>query len=216
MREDTISKINSVGKVSRIISKIAQVITLISAIACIVVGVIFMFIPADAVKSFNGEVIGKIVFDEEKSKMFSFDDSDNEHIKFMGAEFKVKTTETVEGNNRAVNIDALAINVDGRHFKLLGITLSFAGSLLLVSLYVVFMFAVRLSKALEICESPFEENVLTAMKNFGYSFIPFGVISVGLTGISAISLILVILVVILFINIFNYGAELQQESDDTV
>lgn len=216
MREDTISKINSVGRVSRIVSKIAQVITIISAIACLAVGIIFMFIPADAVKSFNGEAIGKIVFDEEKSKMISFDDSDNEHIKFMGAEFKVNTTETVEGNNRAVNIDALAINVDGRHFKLLGIFLSFSCSLLLVSLYVVFIFAVRLSKALETCKSPFEENVLTAMKKLGYSFIPFGVISVGLTGISAISLILVILVVILFINIFNYGAELQQESDDTV
>lgn len=216
MKNDIIAKINSVGKVSRIVSKIAQVVTLIGAIACLVVGVILIFIPADAVKSFNGTAAGTIVLDEEKSKMISFDDSDNGYIKFMGAEFKVNTTETVEGNNHSVNIDALAINVDGRHFKLLGIFLSFAGSLLLVSLYVVFMFAVRLSKALETCESPFEENVLTAMKKLGYSFIPFGVISLGLMGISAISLILVILVVILFINIFNYGAELQQESDDTV
>ena len=216
MREDTVSKINSVGKVSRIVSRIAQVITIISAIACFVVGIIFIFIPADAVKSFNGEAIGKIVFDAEKSKMISFDDSDNEHIKFMGAEFKVSTIETVEGNNHVLNIDALAINVDGRHFKLIGIFICFAGALFSASLYIVFIFAVKLSKALETCKSPFEENVLTAMKKLGYSFIPFGVISVGLTGISAISLILVILIVILFINIFSYGAELQQESDDTV
>ena len=216
MKNDIIAKINSVGKVSRIVSKIAQVITLIGAIACLVAGVILIFIPADAVTSFNGTATGTIVLDEEKSKMISFGDSDNEHIKFMGAEFKVNTTETVEGNSRSVNIDALAINVDGRHFKLLGITLSFAGSLLLVSLYVVFMFAVRLSKALEICESPFEENVLTAMKNFGYSFIPFGILQIGLTGISAVTIILMIMFVLAMIYIFSYGAKLQQESDDTV
>lgn len=216
MKNDIIAKIHSVGKVSRIVSKIAQVVTLIGAIACLVVGVILIFIPADAVKSFNGTATGTIVLDEEKSKMISFDDSDNEHIKFMGAEFKVNTTETVEGNSRSVNIDALAINVDGRHFKLLGITLSFAGSLLLVSLYVVFMFAVRLSKALEICESPFEENVLTAMKNFGYSFIPFGILQIGLTGISSVTIILMILLVLAMIYIFSYGAKLQQESDETV
>lgn len=216
MKNEIVEKIHSVGKVSRIVSKIAQVVTLIGAIACLVAGVIMMFIPADSVKSFNGTASGTIVLDEEKSKMFSFDDNDNGYVKFMGAEFKVNTTETVEGNNRAVNIDALAINVDGRHFKLIGIFICFAGALFSASLYIVFIFVVKLSKALETCKSPFEENVLTAMKKLGYSFIPFGVIAVGLTGISAISLILVIIVVILFINIFNYGAELQQESDDTV
>lgn len=216
MKNDIIAKIHSVGKVSRIVSKIAQVVTLIGAIACLVVGVILIFIPADAIKSFNGTATGTIVFDEEKSKMISFDDSDNGHIKFMGAEFKVNTTETVEGNSHALNIDALAINVDGRHFKLLGIVLSFAGSLLLVSLYVVFMFAVRLSKALETCESPFEENVLIAMKKLGYSFIPFGILQIGLTGISAVTIILMIMLVLAMIYIFSYGAKLQQESDDTV
>ena len=216
MKSDITEKINKVGKVSRIVSKIAQVITLIGAIACLVGGIILIFVPSDAVTSFNGTATGTIVLDEEKSKMISFDDSDNGHIKFMGAEFKVNTTETVEGDSNVINIDALAINIDGRHFKLIGILLSFAGVLLCTGLYIIFVFAVRLAKTLETCESPFEENVLTAMKKFGYSFIPFGVISLGLTGISAISLILVILVVILFINIFNYGAELQQESDDTV
>ena len=216
MKSDITEKINKVGKVSRIVSKIAQVITLIGAIACLVGGIILIFVPSDAVTSFNGTATGTIVLDEEKSKMISFNDSDNGHIRFMGAEFKVNTTETVEGDSNVINIDALAINIDGRHFKLIGILLSFAGVLLCTGLYIIFVFAVRLAKTLETCESPFEENVLTAMKKFGYSFIPFGVISLGLTGISAISLILVILVVILFINIFNYGAELQQESDDTV
>lgn len=216
MKSDITEKINKVGKISRIVSKIAQVVMLIGAISCLVSAVIIMFVPSDAVKSFEGKASGTIVLDEKKSKMISFADSDNEHIKFMGAEFKIDTTETVEGDSNVINIDALAINIDGRHFKLIGILLSFAGVLLCTGLYIIFVFAVRLAKTLETCESPFEENVLTAMKKFGYSFIPFGVISLGLTGISAISLILVILVVILFINIFNYGAELQQESDDTV
>lgn len=219
MKSDITEKINKVGKVSRIVSKIAQVVMLIGAISCLVSAVIIMFVPSDAVKSFEGKASGTIVLDEEKSKMISFvvnDDNVKKYINIMGFKFEINTIETVEDNNCTVNFDTMAINADGRHFKLIGILLSFAGVLLCTGLYIIFVFAVRLAKTLETCESPFEENVLTAMKKFGYSFIPFGVISLGLTGISAISLILVILVVILFINIFNYGAELQQESDDTV
>ena len=54
------------------------------------------------------------------------------------------------------------------------------------------------------------------MKKLGISMIPFGIVSIVTSGISAIALILVIMVVMLFINIFKYGAELQQEADDTV
>ncbi|MDE6664958.1 MAG: hypothetical protein K2K14_02040, partial [Ruminococcus sp.] len=196
-------------------SRIAQIAALIGAIACFVVGVIFVFIPADSVTSFNGTATGTIVFDEEKSKMFSFDD-ENDKMKFIGAELSFDTKETLNGNEREVEIHALAVNFSGKHFKALGIVLSFSGSLLLASLYVVFVFAVSLSKALETCESPFEENVLTAMKKLGYSFIPFGIIHIGLTGISAVTIILMIMLVIAMINIFSYGAKLQQESDDTV
>ncbi|MDE7138449.1 MAG: hypothetical protein K2O29_08345 [Ruminococcus sp.] len=215
MKNEIVEKIHSVGKVSRIVSKI---VTLIGVIACIIVGVMLIFIPADSVKSFNGTASGTIVFDEKKSKMFSFYDSDNDnkYIKFMGAEFKINTTEKVEGNNHAVNIDALAIDVDGRHFKLIGILLCFAGALFFTGLYIVFIFTVRLAKTLEVCESPFEENVLTAMKKLGYSFISFGVLQIALTGISAITIILMIMLVLAMIHIFSYGAELQQESDETV
>lgn len=219
MKNDITAKINKVGKVSRIVSKIAQVATLIGVIACIVAGVILMFVPSDAVKSFNGEASGKIVFDEEKTKnIISFADDDNskKYINIMNFKFEVNTTETVEGDDHVVNFDTMAINADGRHFKILGIFICFAAALYSASLYVIFTFAVKFSKTLETCESPFESDVLTAMKKLGYSFIPFVVISIGLTGISSIMVTFVILVVLLFIHIFNYGAELQQESDDTV
>ncbi|MDE5621255.1 MAG: hypothetical protein K2I80_12210 [Ruminococcus sp.] len=135
MKNEIVEKIHSVGKVSRIVSKIAKIVTLIGVIACIIVGVMLIFIPADSVKSFNGTASGTIVFDEKKSKMFSFYD---------------------------------------------------------------------------------EENVLTAMKKLGYSFISFGVLQIALTGISAITIILMIMLVLAMIHIFSYGAELQQESDETV
>ena len=77
-------------------------------------------------------------------------------------------------------------------------------------------FAVRFSKTLEICNSPFEENVLADMKKLGISLIPFGIFTLVTTGVSGLVLVLIIMLVILFINIFKYGAELQQESDDMV
>lgn len=216
MKNDIIEKIHSVGKVSRIVSRIAQIAALIGVVAMLVVGIMLIFVPADSIKSFDGTASGKFVLNEEKTKIFSLDDSDNEHVKFMGAEFEVNTTETVDGNIRAVDIDALAINVDGRHFKAIGILLCCAGVLYFTGLYIVFVFTVKLAKTLEMCESPFEEKVLEAMKKLGFAFIPFGIIQIGLTGVSAVVMLLMILLVVLIIHIFSYGAKLQQESDDTV
>lgn len=215
MKNEITAKINKVGKIGCIISKIAQIAVLIGAIACLVVGMIFIFTPADSITSFNGSATGTLVFNDKKSKIFSFDD-DNDKIKFMGAELSFDTKETLNDNESEIEINALAVDFNGKHFKTFGILLSFSGFLMFAALYAVFIFVVRLSKALEICSSPFEENVLTAMKKLGISLIPFGICSFGIYGISAIVLIPVILVVMLLMHIFKYGAELQQESDDTV
>ena len=54
------------------------------------------------------------------------------------------------------------------------------------------------------------------MMNFGKSLIPMAVFFVLLYGLSGVGTALAVLVVILFIQIFKYGAKLQQESDETL
>ncbi|MDE6087635.1 MAG: hypothetical protein K2G25_04550, partial [Oscillospiraceae bacterium] len=65
------------------------------------------------------------------------------------------------------------------------------------------------------CETPFEENVLKTMKNFGFALIPTGLVCLSDGGISLTAIVLIIAIII-FTYIFKYGAELQKESDETV
>jgi hypothetical protein len=81
---------------------------------------------------------------------------------------------------------------------------------------IALIFGQKLAKALSVCDSPFEEKVIKAMMNFGKSLIPMAVFFVLLYGLSGVGTALAVLVVILFIQIFKYGAKLQQESDETL
>lgn len=214
MREDTISKINSVGKVSRIVSKIAKIAAAIGAVACLVAVIIGICMPKD-VMHFSGSASSRLsadttyVSDLETSLKTGTK-------KILGAELEIKVTETLEDKIKNLDIELVADDVTGSSFKLFIILSGIVGMLYSVAIWIIMNFAMKFSKALETCKSPFEENVLSAMKKFGISLIPFGIVALAISGISAIALILVILVVMLFINIFKYGADLQQESDDTV
>ena len=75
-----------------------------------------------------------------------------------------------------------------------------------------------LFRSLEICESPFEENVLKSMKRFAFSFIPVVILEILWNGhsVSSITTVFIVMVILLFSSIFNYGAQLQQESDETL
>ncbi|MCM1314322.1 MAG: hypothetical protein NC205_09490 [Prevotella sp.] len=219
MKSEITAKINTVGKYGRIVSKIMKGISLACAIVLLVCTfIVCVFLPADSLK-FDGTAQGRLSYNTEQ-RAIGFDDIENEHIKFMGAELKIDFVETADQTQENVNnidISASAEKFTTKQFKAV-VALAFSGAvLILVSIYVIFMFVVKLCKALEVCQSPFETDVLTAMKKLGYAFIPFGVVSIIFNGISsALSIIMTLLVVLMFIYIFSYGAELQRESDDTV
>ncbi|MCM1506541.1 MAG: hypothetical protein NC177_05325 [Ruminococcus flavefaciens] len=218
MKNEITSKINNVGKVGRIISKIIKGITLACAIVLLVCTLIVcLFIPADDLK-FDGTAQGRISYNTE-SNAFSIGELETEHKDFFGAEFDVVVDEKADPTEKGFNnidISLSAEKVTAKQAKIvIGVT-GFGAVIFIASIYVILMFVVKLCKALEVCQSPFEENVLTAMKKLAYSFIPFGVVSILIGGISILSTALVVLVVLVFVYIFSYGAELQQESDDTV
>lgn len=218
MKNEITEKINKVGKIGGIVSKVMKGISLACAIVLLVCTfIVCLFLPADSLK-FDGTAQGRLSYNTEQ-RAIGFDDMENGHIKFMGAELKIDFVETEdpkEENINNIDISASAEKFTTKQFKAV-VALAFSGAgLILVSIYVIFMFVVKLCKALEVCQSPFEADVITAMKKLGYSFIPFGVVSILFNNVSAISVIMTVLVVLLFIYIFSYGAELQRESDDTV
>ncbi len=218
MKNEITAKINKVGKVSRIVSRIMQGILLATAIViplCILM--VCFVMPSDSLK-IDGTAQGRISHDT-KSTVFNFKDMESDHTKFFGAELNVDVEETADSTEKNVNnidVSASAKEITGKQVKIFSALLGFIAELYLVSMYIIFMFAVKLCKALEVCQSPFETEVLTAMKKLGFSFIPYGVVSIVFEGISALSVIIIFLFVLMFVYVFNYGAELQQESDDTV
>ncbi|MDE6797242.1 MAG: hypothetical protein K2J36_04440 [Ruminococcus sp.] len=218
MKNEITEKINTVGKYGCIVSKIMKGISLACAIVILVCTLIVcLFLPAGTLK-FDGTAQGRLSYNTEQ-RAIGFDDMENKHMKFMGAELKIDFEESADQTQENVNnidISASAEKFTDKQLKVYGGLFGFGLVCLLVSIYVIFMFVVKLCKALEVCHSPFEADVITAMKKLGYSFIPFGVISILNNGISAPSVIMTVLVVMLFVNIFKYGAELQRESDDTV
>lgn len=214
MKNETIGKINSIGKVSRIVTKIAQVVALIGVIACLVVGVVGLFIPKNAMQ-FNGTASGKLSLNTKFVEDADIDEGNDKHS-FFGADFEINAEESKDSDIQHVEIEASASNVNGNILKLFVSSVGFIAAVFCGLLWIVMRFAVRFSKTLEICNSPFEENVLADMKKLGISLIPFGIFTLVTTGVSGLVLVLIIMLVILFINIFKYGAELQQESDDMV
>ena len=97
-------------------------------------------------------------------------------------------------------------------------------------LLVGIIFAGRLAKSFRDCESPFEERVIRRMKQFAYSLIPWAVLSSisgsldqrlwmaggGLSFDLNVGMIVVVLVILALAYIFQYGAILQRESDETL
>lgn len=97
-------------------------------------------------------------------------------------------------------------------------------------LTVMFYMVKHLMKALKECDTPFSQPVIRNMQRFGYSLIPiifmspinssaWGAIASGGNVIDFsldIGVLLVIAIVFVLILVFKYGAELQQQSDETL
>lgn len=138
------------------------------------------------------------------------------------SEFSVSETEN------GFNINAKSSPIEFTAQKLIvALVFSF---LYLGSLTAMFYMIKALMKALKECETPFTENVIKRMQNFGWSLIPvivlsaltesvWGAVGSGSTAINfSLNLggLLVLAVVFVLTLVFKYGAELQQQSDETL
>lgn len=216
-KNQNIRKINTLGKVCRILITITQVFTIIGIIVCIIVGIaaiplstgeLTVLGKADAqIVVEDGSLLDEVVEVSETSldeKIF------NTTLKLM-----IKDNGVIDGN-RIYTIDAAIDNLNGGKIKFLFLATLASGILILALVFVVLVFAKKLASSLENCNSPFEPAVLDAMKKFGYSLIPYAVSKLLMGGISFIGTAVPVVVVLMFIWIFRYGAELQQESDETL
>ena len=217
MKDQTIRNINDLGKVSRIIIIIFKIFAIVGIVCSLLAGIIAAVIPGDSV-SMNGIAKANIIIDYDKlpEKLVSVDES-SASIHPFGTDLSVSFKEGEKTDEGTVyNMDAEAKNIEYGDIKPLAVLGLFVMAVFCTLVLIALIFGQKLAKALSVCDSPFEENVIKAMMNFGKALIPMAVFFVLLYGLSGVGTALAVLVVILFIQIFKYGAKLQQESDETV
>ncbi len=223
MKNENIKKINTLGKVSRILLTIMRVIFIIGIVSCLIVSVAFLTVPKTDIITADGTVSAQIKVDCEQLPPFFSDDIlgiDENDIDFdaFGTGIKWLVEENKIDGDLIYDING-ELDIDNSRSVILGISGTMAVSAVLCAvMLIVVIFGGKLAKALEICNSPFEENVLKAMKRFAFSLIPVAVLEILWNGGEVISLTtaFIVIVVIMFAFIFKYGAELQKESDETL
>ena len=88
------------------------------------------------------------------------------------------------------------------------------GCIILTFSAVFYFFAVRFSKKIETCDTPFSEDVVREMKIFAIVYL-VAIMVFGFVG-AVFGAVPSVLIIMLLVNVFAYGAELQKESDETL
>ena len=223
MENKNIKTINGLGKACRIISRIAMVFCIIGAVCLLGTLVFVRMIPTDRIR-ITGSADAKIEMDFSGMPINEGNAEDIMNAEGVIENDKIKIDDFISLDYEIVEIDEnkAEINLKGDFSQLSKdeiikeITFETVSAMLeVICMAIVFGFAASLAKAVEKCETPFTEEIINKMKKFGYSLIPLAVIG-GVANGSLLSMALLVLVIIMVINIFAYGIQLQQQSDETL
>lgn len=235
MRTGAVEKINKIGKAGSIIALILKILLGIGFVGCLIGFIAVMVLPQDFLKvkvdgtadvRVNLATLGIEVPEDDLKESVMKDIGNGGTISFDNNELSVTDVETSDSG--------FHILADGQftEFTLRSCAYAiFAGMIYVGMSFVTVLFAGFLAKAFAKCRSPFDEDIIKKMKNFAFSLIPWTVIS-GITNAAManifsgrnanfnlsvnLSYIFIVLIILALAYIFQYGAELQRESDETI
>ena len=235
MKENAISKINKMGRIGTILTIIAKVFIIIGLIATFVGTIASAFIPKDfftagadsnLLINISLASLGSSLTDEEVTQ------AEQEAVKILGEE--EFDTGSLKINTMDVSNDNISLSLTNKlaNFSLHKIFWVMLSAFLYLAMTLVTLFFIGfLCRAFQNCESPFEENVIKKMKTLAYSLIPWTILSTvndavannfftnsfRLDGIGIdLNMVMTVLIILALAYIFQYGAVLQQESDETL
>lgn len=226
MKEETIKRINGIGKVGNIIARILRILLIIAFILIIGALVVVNVMPKNLVVVDIGNRVGVSVDFSDFAKLSEEEQAEvrkgiEENLKdeSLGEYEVTETTIVFHFENHQGTYGIADINGP------LVIALIYV-----IACYVILWFVGLLGKAFRDCDSPFDDNVIKRMKNFAYSLIGWIVVAfvsniiisrVFLSGFSIqigfnLGTVLLALVILGLCSIFRYGAKLQKEHDETL
>jgi len=217
-KNKNIKNINRIGKIMKILLRICQVFTVIAFVAVAGLMILLAAVPLDSIKirsSFHLDV-------DYKTSDFDTNNSDlqlnNKKHSFDIEGFAVKLytkTHKADDVNSMLTVDGDVEEITGSELRLFAMKKLIVAELFIAAAFVALTFGAKLAKALQKCDTPFTDDIVTKLTRFGKSLIPLGIISLFTSGIST-GIIIPLLLLFLFISLFKYGAELQKEADGTV
>lgn len=237
MKENAIKKINTMGKVGKIIATILTVLLSIGLAFVLVATIFSAVLPKDFIHAqFSGmanididlNTINEIIPADLIAQIESgaAKESANLEIKTSTQNFIIDDITTANNHIYLKTSGDIADTVTSS---------SLFGVLIVACIYIVFsiistLFARNLCKSVQTCDSPFAPEVIRKLKLFAYSLLPWTIVnciadtivtsffnnSVKVTFSLDITTIIVVLVILALAYIFQYGAVLQQESDETL
>ena len=232
-KDNAISKINSIGKAGRILSKIAMIALMIGCIAVIVSGIMFLAIPKeDFVFKMNNDATLTVNIDSEMVGALTSAKQDAESLP--------QGSTSINGVNYSFEDVTFDQNGKTAIFKLQGdgatitsgriAAICFVAAVFMAINALLFFYVGKLCKSLETCNTPFEEDIIKGMKNCAWVLIPWCVLGGAFESFMAtaftsnirtgfnvdIPTVIVILLLFGLAYVFKYGAVLQRESDETL
>lgn len=231
MKEEVMNKIRKMAKGCRIAANIIRVLMIVATVFVLLAAVVCAIIPEKAMTIEVTEQ-SKVSFQIPQILL----DSDDWDESMLLDQENISAGVTI--NDAALDPDSIVWNADtmevqtvptsyvitfGQIWKVLALAfLNMIAAIVSLSIFVGFL------KKLETGESPFDNEVIRKMQHFAYSLIPCAVLE-GITGslaqmlmknsatfVFSLTSVYVIVAILGLVQIFKYGAMLQQESDETL
>lgn len=231
MKQEVVAKINKFGKIGEVIAQISRIFVILGAVILLAAGILMLAMPKDlfTLDYYVGmdmqvdlDAIGETVTDEDIEELsmeaysVAVDGEEMEMVDF-----------TVDRDNNTVAIEMASQPTNIFHPVKIVIFI-LVETLLMVVNFITITFIIKLCKEFKTCETPFSAGVIKRIKQVGFSLIPWCIVyptaeaaadfmvSNNLNISIDIGMIIMVLVVLALAYIFQYGAMLQQESDETL
>lgn len=231
MKQEVVAKINKFGKIGEVIAQISRIFVILGAVILLAAGIFMLAVPKDlfTLDYYVGmdmqvdlDAVGETVTDEDIEELsmeaysVAIDGEEMEMVDF-----------TVDRDNNTVAIEMASQPTNIFHPVKIVIFI-LVETLLMVVNFITITFIIKLCKEFKTCETPFSAGVIKRIKQVGFSLIPWCImyptaeaaanfmVSNNLNISIDIGMIIMVLVVLALAYIFQYGAMLQQESDETL
>lgn len=231
MKQEVVAKINKFGKIGEVIAQISRIFVILGAVILLAAGILMLAMPKDlfTLDYYVGmdmqvdlDAVGETVTDEDIEEL----NMEAYSVAVDGEEMEMVDF-TVDRDNNTVAIEMASQPTNIFHPVKIVIFI-LVETLLMVVNFITITFIIKLCKEFKTCETPFSAGVIKRIKQVGFSLIPWCImyptaeaaadfmVTNNLNISIDIGMIIMVLVVLALAYIFQYGAMLQQESDETL